>query len=117
MGNYKPTKKDIEFAKQIYDNVVLQQVYNPFQLIEAAKKLFGEDMNWRAARQKLFSYFTYEFKGFDETETALPLESETLSVNNDNQSHSEEDTQPTNLKLVSEEEITKPKRGRKSNKK
>ena len=54
---YKPTKEDVEFALGVYNNVVLTQTYNPFQLVEAHQRLFGETVNWRAARQKLFSYF------------------------------------------------------------
>jgi len=89
---YKPTQEDIVFAKQVYDTIIFTQVLNPFAVKEAFRKLFGYDaQNAQQAKIKVSAYFIYQYKAVDVTETALPKngESDTLSISNDNQSHSE----------------------------
>jgi len=112
MENFKPTKEDIAYAKNIWDNVIKTQTLNPMIIKEAHKRLFGfEAVNARQAQRKIYAYFTYSYiaetitaaveedepttlngVGSDETETALPETSDTISVDNKNQSHQEDDT-------------------------
>ena len=112
MENFKATKEDIAFAKNIWDNVIKTQTLNPLVIKAAHKRLFGfEAVNARQAQRKIYAYFTYSYiaetitaaveedepttlngVGSDETETALPETSDTISVDNQNQSHQEDDT-------------------------
>jgi len=114
MENFKPTKEDILWAKNIWDNVIKTQTLNPMIIKEAHKRLFGfEAVNARQAQRKIYAYFTYSYiaetitaaveeaeefdskpdlRANDETETALPETSDTISVDNKNQSHQEDDT-------------------------
>ena len=104
------TREDYEYAKSIYDKMFWMQVFKPEEMKEAHRRLFGsEASNVQQARGRVAAFFRYN---------VTPVFSdETISVSNEGQSHQEnfensqdgdakEDTQPTNLKLVSD----KPKR-------
>lgn len=101
--NYNPTKEDILWAKDVYDKVIWTQTLNPQAIREAFKRLFGYDaINAQQAKIKVSMYFTYQYKE-DSVDTNLPLDSETLSVNNTNQSH-QEDLTPSlsDIELISD---------------
>ena len=61
---YKPTKSDIEIARQIYNDVILTQTLKPFSIIEAYKRLFGSTLNQTIPQMKnrVFLYFQYQGK-------------------------------------------------------
>lgn len=68
---YKPTKDDIKFAEDVYNNVIWTQVLNPVLIREAHKRLFGFDaITAQQAKIKVASYFMYTHKAVDSTETA-----------------------------------------------
>jgi len=158
---HKPSNEDLLWAKEVYDTIIVTQILSPAKVKEAFRKVFGYDApNFQQAKIKLFAYFTYEYKKVDKTEIAeilpdmtaasttgeythsedtLPKngESESLSLTNEGQSHSEtvdfndkpltifnadNETKEAlkDLPLQPDEEapaeITKPKRGRKSKK-
>ena len=86
-----PNKEDILFAKAVNDKLIATQTYDPFEIKEAYRRLFGEAApNQHYARSRVFAYFQYIYKAVDTTETAVPTSSETISVSTTNQSHSEE---------------------------
>ncbi len=93
MTQYTPSQDDIKKAKEIFDKIIMTQTLNPIKIKEAYKLLFGLDAtNTQLARMKVHAYFTYTFKGFDKTETAIPEESTSLSTETSTpQSHSEDD--------------------------
>jgi hypothetical protein len=107
MENYKPTNEQIQFAKNVYDSIIVTQVSNPTLLRQAFKALKGYDaLTTIQAKNILYSYFTYEYKKIDTTETiAMKLE-----IDNDNQSHKEDFSQPIN-----EDKVYKPRGRRKRN--
>ena len=75
------SQDDIKKAKEIFDKIIMTQTLNPIKIKEAYKLLFGLDAtNTQLARMKVHAYFTYTFKGFDKTETAIPEESTSLST-------------------------------------
>lgn len=92
MTQYIPSQDDIKKAKEIFDKIIMTQTLNPIKIKEAYKLLFGLDAtNTQLARMKVHAYFTYTFKGFDKTETAIPEESTSLSTETSTpQSHSED---------------------------
>lgn len=66
MENYTPTQQDILFAKQVNDEIIWKQVLNPALIKQAFKGLFGFDaVNPSQAKSKVFSYFQYEYKPFE----------------------------------------------------
>lgn len=93
MTQYTPSQDDIKKAKEIFDKIIMTQTLNPIKIKEAYKLLFGLDAtNTQLARMKVHAYFTYTFKGFDKTETAIPEESTSLSTETSTpQSHSEDE--------------------------
>ena len=134
---YKPSKEDIMFAKAVNDKLVATQTYEPNDMREAYRRLFGEEApNQHFARSKVFTYFQYTYKAVDETETAIPV-SQTLSTHTSTSSHEESQSQKnedgdnqilmTNLKLLAKPKrtrivetnlklVAKPKRQRKTKK-
>ncbi len=86
---YKATLIDIEFAKQVWESQIVNMVYNPFDLKEAHKRLFGFLADSpQQARVRLNSYFRYQYKAVDKTETASTIGS---AANTDMpQSHTED---------------------------
>ena len=93
MTQYTPSQDDIKKAKEIFDKIIMTQTLNPIKIKEAYKLLFGLDAtNTQLARMKVHAYFTYTFKGFDKTETAIPEESTSLSTETSTpQRHSEDE--------------------------
>lgn len=90
---YKPTKEDLAFAKDVYDKVIFTQTLNPILVKEAHRRLFGfEAINGQQAKIKVSTYFMYTYKAVDETETA---EIQTPSIVGES-SHSE-DLQPDEM--------------------
>ena len=82
---YKPSKEDIMFAKAVNDKLVATQTYEPNDMREAYRRLFGEEApNQHFARSKVFTYFQYTYKAVDETETTL-----TKSGESDNETDAE----------------------------
>jgi len=125
---YSPSKEDIMFAKAVNDKLVATQTYEPNDMREAYRRLFGEEApNQHFARSKVFTYFQYTYKAVDETETAIPV-SQTLSTQTSTSSHEESqsqknedgDTQSIDDEVAEMEKITemteKPKRQRKTKK-
>lgn len=89
MGNYQPTQEDIEYAKQVYDNVIMTQTLYPALVKAAFKKLYGyEALSVIQAKQMISTYFTYHYK-----KTDVPVNTQDSS----NDSHTEDgnDTVPT----------------------
>ena len=59
---YKPTVEDILWAKDVNDRLIKTQTYNPIEIKEAYRKLFGEEpTNQHFARSKVFTYFQYNY--------------------------------------------------------
>ena len=87
--NYKPTVEDILWAKDVNDRLVATQTYNPNEIREAYKRLFGEDAtNQHFARSKVFAYFQYTYVEMPKEYTVGTIENLPL------QSHSEDELQP-----------------------
>lgn len=89
MGNYQPTFEDIEFAKNVYENIVKQQILQPEITKKAFEKLYGyKPLNLQNAKLMLTTYFTYHYKKVD-----VPVNTE----DSQNDSHTEDgnDTVPT----------------------
>lgn len=110
-----PSKEDIMFAKAVNDMLVATQTYEPNDMREAYRRLFGEEApNQHFARSKVFTYFQYTYKAVDETETAIPV-SQTLSTQTSTSSHSEIDDEVAEMEKITEM-TGKPKRQRKTKK-
>lgn len=84
-----PNREDILFAKAVNDKLIATQTYNPHEIREAYRRLFGEEApNQHYARSRVFAYFQYTYKAVDVTETAN-IESPSVTI--DNQSHDEDE--------------------------
>ena len=64
MENYKAKEEDVQYAKNIYETIILQQVLQPHSIMEAHKRLFGYTDNVTIPQMKnnVFLYFQYEYK-------------------------------------------------------
>ena len=113
--SYKPSKEDLLWAKEVNDKLVATQTYNPVEIKEAHKRLFGEEAsNQHYARSRVFAYFQYTFK------MEMLEDSVGTMENLHKQSHSEDDenTHPQKNDNGDTEEVKhKPKsRGRRKKK-
>jgi hypothetical protein len=62
---YKPSNVEVQTAKSIYDNIVVNQVLEPVRVKEAYAMIFGEKpINLTHAKIKLFAWFQYEYKNY-----------------------------------------------------
>lgn len=57
-------KEDVLYAKQVYEKIIITQVFNPQEINKAYKRLLGkkedELINFRKARHFLFNYFYFK---------------------------------------------------------
>jgi len=98
------TRDDYNYAKSIYDKMFWMQVFKPEEMKKAHKCLFGtEAANVQQARARVAAYFRYD--------VAPTFSDETISINNEGQSHQEDEIGMINEMDVIEEEV-KPKRKR-----
>jgi hypothetical protein len=82
--NYKPTATDIAYAKDVNDRLIKTQTYNPFEIKEAYRRLFGEEAtNQHHARSRVFTWFQYSYQPEAIVDSIGTME------NKDKQSHSE----------------------------
>lgn len=126
------TKEQFLYVDKVYKDVVRTGLLIPDKLRTAANYILGKDKDEliavNKARQVIYSWYNYHRKQaieqldilftvvdedddntihyigtkVDKTETSTPDESESLSIDNEGQSHTEEDNKP---KLSKEEEI------------
>jgi hypothetical protein len=105
------TNDDLKRVREFYENVILQKVILPIEINEIYKLVVPsetnpQDLGYNQKQRAISVYiqnlekdvmeaFDAFMKGIDTTETALPQKQESvnqsLSIDNSNQSHSEDD--------------------------